>query len=383
MAIIEILCVCTLVTILVAGLWPFRAPKNNVEWLGREDGLQFGRYGSIVSTDGFQPRELNRDDLGSLEIWIEAAPGKGRHTILAFEGGGQSGVPFRLQQNEQTLIIQRHNIDEWGTDRTSEFGVARALPEEQIMFVTVTLGKQETSIYLNGVLARTAPILGSSRGNFVGRLVLGNSPSASDSWAGRVLGLAIFRSQLTTSRVVEHYKSWAINHRPVLLPADEPAALYLFNEHAGRLIRNQITGATELTIPEHYFVLHPEFLSLPWRHYHGTWSYWTDVAINVVGFIPFGFSIFGYFSSVRAFKHSAAITIALGFITSLIIEVSQALLPTRDSGVNDLITNTLGTAIGVVLYRSLWLQTFVLGAAFLIIPSRSNTIDNIEVGSQV
>jgi glycopeptide antibiotics resistance protein len=122
---------------------------------------------------------------------------------------------------------------------------------------------------------------------------------------------------------------------------------------------------------------------LPWRHYHGTWSYWTDVAINVVGFIPFGFSIFGYFSSVRAFKHSAAITIALGFITSLIIEVSQALLPTRDSGVNDLITNTLGTAIGVVLYRSLWLQTFVLGAAFLINPSRSNTIDNIEVGSQV
>ena len=383
LAIIEILCVCTLVTILVAGLWPFHAPRNNIEWLGKEDGLQFGRHGSIVSTDAFQSRESNHDDLASLEIWIEAAPVKSRHTILAFEGEGQGEVPFRLQQNEQTLIVQRHNIDDRGTDRTAEFRVERALPEGQIVFVTVTLGKQETSIYLNGVLARTAPILGSSRGNFVGRLVLGNSPSASDSWAGRVLGLAIFRSQLPTSRVVEHYKSWAMNHRPVLLPADEPAALYLFNEHAGSSIRNQITGAAELTIPEHYFVLHPELLSLPWRHHHATWSYWSDVAINVVGFIPFGFSIFGYFSSVRAFKHSAAITIALGFITSLIIEVSQALLPTRDSGVNDLITNTLGTAIGVVLYRSLWLQTFVLGAAFLINPSRSNTIDNIEVGSQV
>jgi VanZ family protein len=382
-AIIEILCVCTLVTILVAGLWPFHAPKNNVEWLGKEDGLQFGRYGSIVSTDAFRPGESNRDDLGSLEIWIAAAPAKSRHTIVAFEGAGQSEVPFRLQQNGQTLIVQRHNVDDRGTDRTAEFGVERALPEGQIVLLTVTLGKHETSVYLNGVLARTAPILGSSTGNFVGRLVLGSSPSASDSWVGLVLGLAIFRSQLTSSRVVEDYRSWTKNGRPVLLLVDEPAALYLFNEHGGRLVRNQINSTTDLKIPAHYFVLHPEFLSLPWRHYHATWSYWADVAINVLGFIPFGFSIVGYFSSVRPFKSSTTITIALGFITSLVIEVWQAFLPTRDSGTNDLITNTLGTVIGVVLYRSLWLQTFVLRSAFLINPLCSKTVDNIEVGSQV
>jgi hypothetical protein len=381
-ATIKILCVCTVITIMIAGLWPFHAPKNDVKWLGQEDGLQFGRYGSIVSIGTFQPQKSDRDDLGSLEVWIESAPTKGRHTILAFEGVAANEVPFRLQQDGQTLITQRHNIDEQGTDRTAEFGVERAFAEDKPVFITVTLGRQQTSVYLNGELCRTVPILGSSSGNFTGRLVLGNSPSASDSWPGRVLGVAIFRSELTAARVVEHYQSWSKNHQPVLLATDQAVALYRFSEHGGGLIRNQIDSATDLIIPEHYFVLHPEFLSLPWRHYHATWSYWADVAVNVAGFIPFGFFMVAYLSSVRRCENSAKITIALGFVTSLAIEVSQTFLPTRDSGVNDLITNTLGTAIGVIFYRCVWLQTLVSRAGHLITDSLSG-IDNIELGSQI
>ena len=379
---IKMLCVCTVVIVLIAGLWPFHAPENNVEWHVQEDGIQFGHHGSVVSLGAFQPRDPDRDDSGSIEVWVQAAPVHDRHTILAFEGTRQSGVPFRLQQNGHTLIVQRHNVDEQGTDRMAEFGIEQALPEGKRVFVAVTLGKRETSVYLDGVLTGTSPILGSSTGNFTGRLVLGNSPSASDSWPGQILGLAIFRSQLTPSRVVDQYESWSKTHRPSLLPADEPAALYLFNDRAGALIRNQVDHSTDLTIPAQYFVVHPEFLSWPWRHYHATWSYWGDVAVNIAGFILFGFSIVGYLSSVRAIRNSAAITIALGLITSLTIEVLQAFLPTRDSGVNDLITNTLGTAIGVMLYRSYWLQTLVLRAASLIAPSPSKAIENVEVRSE-
>ena len=81
-------------------------------------------------------------------------------------------------------------------------------------------------------------------------------------------------------------------------------------------------------------------------------GFWKDVGINIIGFVPFGFSFFAYFSTVRITKKAALLVVLLGFFTSLTIEVLQAWLPTRSSGINDLITNTLGTGLGVLFYRS-------------------------------
>ena len=114
---------------------------------------------------------------------------------------------------------------------------------------------------------------------------------------------------------------------------------------------------TGLLIPERFFVLHEQFLARPWDEYRPGWHYWKNVGINIAGFIPLGFffcAYFSCFSCLRGGNGAVAKTIALGFMVSLTIEVLQAFLPTRDSGMTDLITNTLGTALGVMVFR--WLE---------------------------
>ncbi len=131
---------------------------------------------------------------------------------------------------------------------------------------------------------------------------------------------------------------------------DGVVARYLFNEGEGNVVHNQVGPATSLLIPERFFILHEQFLERPWDEFKPGWHYWKDVGINIAGFIPLGFFFRAYFSTMGRSKRTIWLTIALGFAISLTIEVSQAFLPTRDSGMTDLITNTFGTALGAIAY---------------------------------
>jgi glycopeptide antibiotics resistance protein len=97
--------------------------------------------------------------------------------------------------------------------------------------------------------------------------------------------------------------------------------------------------------------LHEKFLEPAWKEFNLRSSYWKSALINIGGFVPFGFFGCAYISITRARNRAALATVVLGTIVSLTIEVLQAYLPTRDSGTTDLITNTLGTGLGVMFYR--------------------------------
>ena len=346
------LCVATLAIILVAGLWPFHSPKNDVTWLAG-NGIRIGNHGCLLSSGPLRSYDSKADSWGSLELWIKPAfATKGRRTILAFEGPGDDATAFSLQQNGNALIIQRKNADADNVLHTAEFAVREALVGDSHTELTIMLGPHDTKVYRNGVLATTSLLMGNSTPVFAGRLVLGNFLNIGSTWPGQVYGLAIYGRQLTPGEVLSHYEDWNNSSRPTITQRDQPVAIYLFDERAGRIVHDQLGSENNLLIPERYMVLHPQFLSVPWRHFRSTPGFWKDVVINVIGFAPFGLSFFAYFSEVRVSKKAALIVVLLGFFTSLTIEVLQAWLPTRNSGMNDLITNTLGTGLGVLLYRS-------------------------------
>jgi VanZ family protein len=351
-----ILSVSTIITILAAGLWPFHAPRNDVARLSKENGLRFGDHGTILSSGAFQPSGPENNYAGSLEIRLEPAGSTSRSTILAFQDSGPTAPPFMLQQSRDKLIVERRNTDDGGQTRTAELIVDDALARRGRRFVTITLGPRTTSVYLDGVLIKMSEIQGRAPGNFMGRLVLGNSLIASDSWRGEVLGLAIYQQELTPAKVLENYQDWTKYHRPMPSPDEQPAALYLFDERDGNVLHNPWGSSTDLMIPARYLLLQPAFLSPPWRDYHPTRSYWENAGINIVGFIPLGYFLVAYFSTRRATRTAATAAVLLGFLTSLTIESLQAYLPTRDSGMNDLITNTFGTVLGVLLYGSPLIQ---------------------------
>ena len=89
----------------------------------------------------------------------------------------------------------------------------------------------------------------------------------------------------------------------------------------------------------------------PWDEYSPDWGYLKSVLINIAGFIPLGFFSNAYLSSIRKLRRAALFTILLGCVATLTIETLHPYLPTRDSGMTDLITNTLGTCLGGAMYR--------------------------------
>ena len=103
------------------------------------------------------------------------------------------------------------------------------------------------------------------------------------------------------------------------------AALYLFDERSGNRVHNQIKPGVDLTIPERYQILDQTFLMPFWEEFDFSWGYWKNAAKNVVGFVPLGFFLYAYFSLKLPVRRAALITVALGCLVSVTIEVLQAL----------------------------------------------------------
>jgi hypothetical protein len=356
------LCAFILCVILTAGWWPFCAPKNNVEWLKAANGLRFGRHGIVASADDF--RATSPDDACSLEIWLEPGRMDGSGTILAFDSSPDPKFPFALRQFGASLAIQRASVDSQGKMVRPWLKTDRVFEKGKRVVLTITGGQDKTVVYVNGVPARVSSGFGLVSGDLTGRLVLGSS-TIRDSWQGQIAGLAVYDFSLTPFEVETHFERWTQGQPPVIYPEKSPLALYLFDERTGSAVHDQMGSGHDLAIRTRFYVLRPPFLSLPLDPFRSrwdgwmSWSYWSDVCLNVAGFVPLGFFFTVYFSLARPIRRPRVTVLVLGLAVSLAIEIAQYFLPTRDSSMTDVITNTLGTAIGVALYRPVLIRKFM------------------------
>jgi len=226
--------------------------------------------------------------------------------------------------------------------------VDNVLHPHRAVFITITSGLQGASIYVDGALVRSTQ---AHLCWFSGRLVVGDSAVSHDTFRGRVLGLAIYGDELTAAQVRGHFESWTTKGTPDSLANEQRVAIYLFDERRGDVVHSKVGPDRDLIIPEKYALLRQIRLQPLWTEFRDRWSYWKDLAINVAGFVPLGVCFCAYFSLARQMPRAAMATVVLGALVSFTIEFLQSYLPTRDSGTTDLITNTFGTFVGVVLYQ--------------------------------
>ena len=348
---LAVLCIAVLCGILVAGLWPFHSPRNEVAWLKDRNGLRFGNYGTVFSTSAFDGTGSRDPTSCSIEIWLQAAVTDDSGTILEFYAP-DNPIHLSLHQSLSDLMLQAGRANSPARARAQRIYVDDVFRKDRPLFVTMTSGAHGTSVYVNGILARAAQGFQLAPRDCTGRLIVGDSPRQQGTWSGQVRGLAIYSSELTAPTVLRHYGTWTTVALPEIADRDRTAALYLFDERAGDIVHNHTRPGVDLSIPGTYTVLDKVFLEPVWDEFDMSWGYWTNILKNIAGFVPLGWCFCAYFALVRKTKRAGLVTVILGFAVSLTIEVFQGYLPTRDSGTTDLITNTLGTWIGVVLYNA-------------------------------
>ena len=352
------ICFCVITIILFAGIRPREFHfENQVALLSDGKGIHFSGRGILYSqplvVNLHQHDESTRDSL-TIEMAVQPDKERGRSIsrILAIDDG-QPCERLILGQRKKHLIIRSRRNACFQSGDYAEIDLENALPKGKAQFITIASGSNGTTIYLNGaVIKKNKNFLLLRPGEVLsGRLILGNSSTGNHSWQGTVSALAIYDHVLSSEDVLRNYE--ALRETENLSPKGNsvPITYYRFDDSSGSIIKDHSGQGNDLFIPEYFAPLHRQMLTLPWEDFQASGAYARDVAINILGFIPFGFYVAWYLSERGLARlRVVIIVLLLGTGTSLFIEIVQAYLPERTSQLIDIITNNSGTALGIYLW---------------------------------
>ncbi|MGJ5813852.1 VanZ family protein [Paludibaculum fermentans] len=341
------LCIAILVGFAIAGLWPFRPIHNDIAWLPDGPGIQFGRHGVLVGSAALPAYESGSC---SIELWVRPTGGEEVATLLSFYDSGR-GRDLALYRSISDLRLDR----ETAGGRPDQAYVNDVFSDGKPVFLTVVTSARGTAVYLDGVLARKLSSPRAIRGDCSGRLAVGQPAKGHTNWQGDIRGLAIYRRELAPEAVLMSFQAWRSGGRPGKIDGGKPDILYLFDEKRGSTVRDHGALGVNLNIPDTYRTIHRTWLESPHTAFEIHYGYFEDIVINIAGFAPFGFALSALLAAFGQVRRVWAWAVAGGFLVSMTIELLQGYLPTRNSDLTDVLTNTLGTCIGATIYM-IWMK---------------------------
>ncbi len=344
--------------ILICTLWPFNPfPLNKVNWLLPGNGIRFSSPGVVVSSFPLAFPSIDSNHGTTLELLLEPAAIDRASTILNFYSP-DNPRQFRLRQWTDGLLISRRVLLPGNKTKSEKFDIDHALHQGKPLALTLVSSEKGTVIYLDGHQTQLLPKFKITPADFSGQIILGTSAVEYQPWVGVIRGFAIYSKALTPAEVLLHYEN---RTAPVAASSDLDGAVarYEFAEGSGREIHSAVRTGPGLEMPATFRVPHKPFLATPIKEYEARWGYWNDLLQNIVGFMPLGFLLCAYWIGTRSRGQAILFAVLSGGLLSFTVEVLQYFIPRRNSGMTDIITNTLGTLFGALLARPVLIQAFL------------------------
>jgi VanZ family protein len=337
------LCITISIALLFAGLWPFNFfPKNNFRWLPDQEALRFGRYGIAYSSNPIavpgETLDFRKSIIFELKIRPLGEPGNSIPRILSICDDHFREL-FFVGQWKSHLIIRLVKVQEPSSGSYWETGVDNLLRKNEPLMLKIRSENSGLSVFANGKLVLFQEGFSLSRLSALrtsALLLLGNSPTGESPWRGDLLGISIHQDGSRTEKSL----------------GDVMIFRQSKNE-SGVLLQKQGEPPLDFFIPSTYSPLKKTFLFPPWKVTSFNRPFWKDVIVNILGFIPFGFAFYAWRRETATGKDFSIVLFAVLFGTgiSFAIELLQAFLPSRDSSLTDVVSNTFGTYLGALLFR--------------------------------
>jgi len=341
--ILPILCIMISIGLLLAGLWPLNFfPGNNARWLPDQRALRFGRHGIAYSPKPFtapgETLDFRMPILFGLKIRPLGEPGYSIPRILSVCDDHFREL-FFVGQWKNHLIVGLANEQGFSSESYWETSVDNIFRKNEPLMLGIHSDNSGLSIFAGGRLVKFKAGYSLSRLSGLHAQVLlitGNSPTGESPWEGDLLDLSI-----------DQYTGRTENTDGTGMTFTHPM------KKSGAFLRTGGKIPLEFFIPSTYRPLKKTILFPPWKHTHLYRSFWKDVIVNILGFIPFGFLFYAWLrkSATGNDLTTVLLVVLLGAGISLAIELLQVFLPTRDSSLTDFINNILGTCAGVWLFR--------------------------------
>lgn len=332
--------------------------SNDVNWLKDEPGIRFGNFGiayTLLDRDPVKSR-VSTLDAFSVEIALKSAGGNkpdGFKLILTLHDGDDRRQ-FIVGQYQSYLVVMNGNDYE---NKRKIMRIAAKIfsqPSEKL-YLTITTGHDGTKLYVDGKLFQAKPdlILKIPSGS-APRLTLGNSVYGSSPWRGDVYGLAFYSDELDAQTVENRFSAWSNTRRFPVPNTGNPFLFFPFDEKTGTEAIDHLMETQKLSLPSGFPILEKRFLSFPSRDFKANSNFFMDFFLNLLGFIPLGMILCALFNETGGMirKNSVLLSSGFCFLISLSIETAQVWMPSRSSQMMDLVLNTLGAFLGVMLCRS-------------------------------